>query len=54
MIARQLTQAPGCSVRSACEVLSLSSSSYYYRASRQSRRQLATDLVQEAGQHPTY
>ncbi len=54
MIARELVQTQGCSVRSACGAAGLSPSTYYYQAAEQIAEPLATDLIQTAGQHPTY
>ncbi len=54
MIARELVASHDCSVRCACEAAGLSASTYYYRASEQNAEPLVTDLVREAGQHPTY
>ncbi len=54
MIAHELVEGQGCSVRAACEAAGMSSSSYYYRAAVRSAEPLVADLVQAAGQHPTY
>jgi putative transposase len=53
MMIRTLVQEHGYAVRSACALLDLAPSSYYYQG-RATDRQLEADLKKEAGQHPTY
>jgi putative transposase len=54
MMAQELVQKNGYSVRQVCGLLELPSSSYYYRRKAVEDKQLETDLRLVAGQHPTY
>jgi putative transposase len=54
MIAKSLTEKHGYAVRPACELLELSSSSYYYCGAQLAEPQLKADLETVAGQYPTY
>jgi len=54
MIAAELVQSRICTVRAACEAVSLRPSSYYYQPHRLEAESLSAALEQEAGRHPTY
>jgi len=51
---KELVAATGCSVQTACAVLGLAHSSYYYHSQRAEEDQLVSDLEQEARRYPKY
>jgi len=51
---KELVAATGCSVQTACAVLGLAHSSYYYHSQRVAEDQLVSDLEQEARRYPKY
>ena len=54
MIVQQLVQQEGYAVCQACELLDLSTSSYYYHSNGQEMDQIEKALIVEAGNNPTY
>jgi transposase InsO family protein len=54
VIVKELVAATGCSVQTACAVLGLAHSSYYYHSQRVEEDQLVSDLEQEARRYPKY
>jgi transposase InsO family protein len=54
VIVKELVAATGCSVQTACAVLGLAHSSYYYHSQRVAEDQLVSDLEQEARRYPKY
>jgi putative transposase len=54
VIAKQLVELYGCSVRTACQVVGLARSSYYYEPEPEAESGLVADLEKEAGRYPTY
>jgi putative transposase len=54
VIAKQLVEQYGCSVRMACRVVGLARSSYYYEPQAEAVNRLEADLEKEAGHYPTY
>jgi putative transposase len=54
MIVQKLVQQEGYSVRQACDLLDLSSSSYYYNHPKHQADVIEMALKVEAGKHPTY
>jgi transposase InsO family protein len=54
MMAKALVEVYGCSVLTACQVVGLRRSSYYYRPEPVDEDHLTADLKKVAGQYPTY
>ena len=53
-MAKALVEVYGCSVQTACVVMGLAHSTYYYQSQRLDKNRLGTDLEQADRQYPTY
>jgi transposase InsO family protein len=51
---KALVEVYGCSVQTACEVVGLGRSAYYYRSNPVDEIQITADLKEAAGKYPTY
>jgi transposase InsO family protein len=53
-MAKALVEVYGCSVQTACQVVGLAHSTFYYQPQLADESCISADLEQEAGRHPTY
>jgi putative transposase len=53
-MAKALVEVHGCSVQSACQVVGLAHSTFYYQLQGVDENSLCADLKKEAGSYPTY
>jgi len=53
-MAKALVEVYGCSVQTACEMVGIAHSTFYYHAQPRDDTRLLVDLEQVAGQYPTY
>ena len=51
---KALVEVYGCSIKSACQVVGLAHSTFYYQLQSEEESGLCTDLDHEAGRYPTY
>jgi putative transposase len=50
----KLVERQGCSIKTACETVGISRSTYYYRSRDKESEKLLSDMEEVAGQYPTY